>query len=151
MSTLLAMTKVNVESAWKKFGTIINNMEIPRHWRLMKTHTSFTGREIGEFGVEPAYFKFPGGEIPLSGTYEEIYSRFEDKGFKPEVIEEVLFRLFGSVASEAAISFEKIINSQDEFVGREIRKEDRSEIKLGVDRLPRQKSGKTLFSASANN
>jgi len=126
-------------------------MEVPRYWREMKTNTSFSGREVGEFGVEPAYFKFPGGEIALSGTYEEIYSRFEDKGFKPEVIEEILFRLFGSVASEASVSFEKIINSQDELVGREIRKEDRSEIKLGVDRLPRQKSGKTLFSASANN
>ncbi|KKS63723.1 MAG: hypothetical protein UV32_C0036G0001, partial [Candidatus Collierbacteria bacterium GW2011_GWF2_42_51] len=81
------------------------DMEVPRYWREMKTNTSFTGREVGTYGVEPAYFKYPGGKIALQGTYEEIYSRFESKGFEPEIIEKVLFNLFGAVASEAAVSF----------------------------------------------
>ncbi len=125
-------------------------MEVPRYWREMKTNTSFSGREVGSFGVEPSSYKYPGGEIQLSGSYEEIYTKFQEKGFTTEVTEDVLFRLFGSVASEAAISFEKIINSQDELVRREIRKEDGREIKLGVDRLPRKISRKTLFSAGTN-
>ncbi len=126
-------------------------MEVPRYWREMKTNTSFTGREVGTYGVEPAYFKYPGGGIALRGTYEEIYSRFESKGFEPEVIEKILFNLFGAVASEAAVSFEKIINSQSELVGSEVRKEDRGEKKLGVDRLPGKVARKTLFSSRANN
>ena len=87
----------------------------------------------------------------MRGTYEEIYSRFESKGFEPEVIEKILFNLFGAVASEATVSFEKIINSQSELVGSEVRKEDRGEKKLGVDRLPGKVARKTLFSSRANN
>jgi len=127
------------------------DMEVPRYWREMKTNTSFTGREIGTYGVEPAYFKYPGGEIALRGTYEEIYSRFENKGFEPEIIEKVLFNLFGAVASETAVSFEKIVNSKSELVGSEVRKEDRGEEKLGVDRLPGKVARKTLFSSRTNN
>lgn len=126
-------------------------MEVPRFWREMKTNTSFTGREVGDFGVEPANFKYPGGEIPLSGSYAEIYSRFEAKGFLPEVIEKVLFNLFGAVASEATVSFEKIVNGQSELVGSEVGEEDGSEVKLGVDRLPGKVARKTLFSAGTNN
>ena len=126
-------------------------MEVPRYWRLMPTNTSFTGREVGGLGIEPSYFRYPGGEIFLEGSYEEIYSRFENKGFNPEVIEKILFNLFGAVASEASVSFEKIINSQTELVGSEVGEENRSEVKLRVNRLPRKISGKTLFSAGPNN
>lgn len=126
-------------------------MEVPRFWREMPTNTSFSGKEKGVLGKETSYFKYPGGEISLMGTYEQVYKRFEEKGFKAEVTDEVLFNLFGAVASKTAISFEKFVNSQGELVGSEIRKKDRGEVKLGVDRLPRKISGKTLFSASANN
>lgn len=126
-------------------------MEVPRHWREMKVNTSFTGREVGSTGLQPGSFKYPGGEISLHGSYDEIYSRFQDKGFNSEVIEKVLFNLFGTVASEASVSFEKIVNSQSEFLGSEVRKEDGSKVELGVDRLPRKISRKTLFSASSNN
>lgn len=126
-------------------------MEIPRYWREMPVKVSFTGKEIGLDGTGRLAFKYPGGEIPLLGSFEEIYSRFEDKHFKPEVIEEILFYFFGAVASKPAISFEKIVNSQSEPVGGEVRKENRGKVKLGVDRLPRKISGRTLFSAGANN
>ncbi len=126
-------------------------MEIPRHWRNMPSNISFVGNEVGSMGIEPSYFRFPGGEIRLDGSYEEIYSRFENRGFNSEVIERILFNLFGAVASETSISFEKIVNSQSELVGSEVRKESRSEKKFGVNRLPRKISGKTLFSAGTNN
>ena len=126
-------------------------MEAPRHWRQMKTNTSFTGREESSLGLELGSFKYPGGGVSLHGTYDEIYSRFQEKGFNQEVIEKILFNLFGAVASEAAVSFEKIANSQSEFIGSEVRKEDRSKVEFGVDRLPGKISRKTLFSASANN
>ena len=111
-------------------------MEVPRYWRDMKTNTSFSGREIGSFGVEPANFKYPGGEISLAGSYEEIRSRFEEKGFNLEAVDEILFDLFGAIASEAAISFEKVINGHDELVGTEVGEKNWSEIKLRVNRLP---------------
>lgn len=126
-------------------------MEVPRFWRTMPVNTSFTGREVGGVGEGKACFRFPGGEISLHGSYEEVYSRFENKGFKSRVIDQILFDLFGAVASESAISFEKIANSQSELVGSEVRKENRSEEKLRINRLPRKISGKTLFSSSANN
>ena len=126
-------------------------MEVPRYWRTMPTNMSFTGSETDAVGTEHAIFKFPGGEVPLNGTYDEIYDRFERRGFNPEVTEKILFNLFGAIASKSAISFEKIVNSKSELVGSEVRKQDRGEVKLGIDRLPRKISGKTLFSASANN
>lgn len=97
----------------------MGEMEIPRYWREMSTNTSFTGKQDG------LVFKYPGGGVSLAGTYEEVYSQFESKGFKPEVIDRILFDLFGAIASEPAISFEKIINSQSKLVGSEVRKQGR--------------------------
>jgi hypothetical protein len=130
-------------------------MEVPRYWRLGSVNMGFVGQEVvpmkdNENEKKP-FFRYPGGTISLMGTYEEIWKRFETKGFKPEVTGKILFNLFGAVASEATVSFEKIVNSQSELVGSEVRKEDRSEVKLGVNRLPRKISGKTLFSAGADN
>jgi len=126
-------------------------MEVPRFWREMPVNTSFKGKEVGNFGMEPSYYKYPGGEISLHGTYKEILARFEDKGFEREIVENILFNLFGAVASEATISFEKIVNSQSELVGSEVREQNRSEVELGVDRLPRKIARKTLFSAGSDN
>lgn len=126
-------------------------MEVPRFWREMPTNTSFSGKEKGTMNEGAVYFKYPGGEISLMGNCEQIYKRFEDKGFKAEVIERVLFNLLGVVASKPAISFEKIVNSQSELVGSEVRKHNGSKEKLRVNRLPRKITGKTLFPASTNN
>lgn len=126
-------------------------MEVPRHWRTMPSNIGFVGEEVGNLGTDPSYFRFPGGEIRLDGSVDEIYSRFVDRGFKSEVIEKILFDLFGTVATEASVSFEKIANCQTELVGREVREKGRSEIKFGVNRLPRKISGKTLFSTGTNN
>ena len=77
----------------------------------MSINTAFVGKVIGSNDSELFYFKYPGGGILLEGTFIEIYGRFVDKGFKPEVIEEILLGLFGSVASEPSVTLKKIINS----------------------------------------
>lgn len=127
-------------------------MESPRYWREMPVNMAFVGVE--KKLIEPdrtmRVFKYPGGEIPLVGSLEQIYQRFTENGFKSEVIEKILFSFFGAVASEATISFEKVVNSQDELVRSEVRKEGGGEKKLGVNRLPRKITRKTLFSACAN-
>lgn len=105
--------------------------EVPRDYREGPARKSFTMKEktfvspdldASKPDRETKILKYPGGSIHLSGTYEEIYSRFESKGFHPEVIDEILFNLFGTVASEAAISFEKILSSKNKLVGSEVRK-----------------------------
>ena len=125
----------------------------------MPVNTSFTAKDKylkqpdadnpGEFRYLRV-LQYPGGEIHLEGTYEEIYERFKDKGFKTEIIEKILLNL-GTVAPEAAIPVEKIVNCQLELVGTEVREQDGSKVKLRVDRLPGKVTRKTLFSAGANN
>ena len=127
----------------------MGRMEVPRHWREMPVNTSFRGREIKTTTGEPFSYKYPGGEINLGGPYEEIYDRFEAKGFKKEVIEKILPSL-GTITAEAAIPMEEVVDRQLKLVGGEIRKQGRSEVKLGVDSLPRKVTRKTLFAASAN-
>lgn len=96
-------------------------MEVPRYWREMSINTSFSGKEItGKSDLH--VFKYPGGEIVLSGTFEDVYRSFENKGFRQEVIDEILFDLFGAVASESAISFQELVNRKSELVGSEVRK-----------------------------
>ena len=132
-------------------------MEVPKHWREMPINAGFMGVDIkptvdkdGRVIGKPS-FKYPGGEIVLAGSFGEIYERFVDKGFTAEVIEKILFNIYGAVASEAAVSFEKIVNSKEELVGSEVGKQGGGEVELGVDRLPGKITRKTLFSASANN
>ena len=79
-------------------------MEIPRYWRDMPVNTSFSGKLIGTTEERTTFFKFPGGEILLTGTLEQIYERFENSGFKPEVIEKILLCLFGRVTTKTTIS-----------------------------------------------
>ncbi len=85
-------------------------MEIQRYWRLIPTNSSFTGREDKSRETGVKYFRYPGGAVLLEGSCEEVYDRFVDKGFKPEVIEEILLGLFGGVTTETSISLKKIIN-----------------------------------------
>lgn len=97
-------------------------MEVPRHWREMPTNVSFTGREknTGDSGL--TVFKFPGGEIPLVGSLEQIKERFERRGFNEKDTEEILFSLFYAVATEAAIPVGEIQKSFFELIRSEVRK-----------------------------
>jgi len=95
-------------------------MEIPRHWREQPTRMRFDGREKILKGSDMTIFKYPGGSIPLVGDFELVRSRFESKGFSPEATDEILFRLWGGIPAEAAISFGEVINSFHQFVGSEI-------------------------------
>lgn len=126
-------------------------MEVPRFWREMPVNVAFSGEQKDGFTPGVSYFKYPGGAVLLSDSYEETYRRFEDKGFKSEAIEKILYDLFGAVATEATISFEKLVNGKNELVGSEVREESGGEVKFGVDRLPRKVTRKTLFPSGADN
>jgi len=86
----------------------------------------------------------------LDGSYEQIYKRFEERGFKPEIIKKILFGR-EIVTAEAAIPVEEVVNCQLELVGTEVREQNRGKVKLRVDRLPGKVTRKTLFAAGANN
>lgn len=97
-------------------------MEVPRFWREMPINTSFSGREKQLDGNGLGVFKYPGGEIMLTGTLDDVYGRFIDKGFTAEATEKILFDLWGAVATKSAISFEEFVDRQNELVGCEVRK-----------------------------
>ena len=97
-------------------------MEVPRYWREMPTNTSFSGKEKQLNNNGLSMFKYPGGEIILSGTLEDVYGRFIDKGFTPEITEKILFDLWGAISTKTAVSFEEFVNRQSELVGCEVRK-----------------------------
>lgn len=83
-------------------------MEIPRNWREQPTNMRFEGKikEFDDTGLK--IFKFPGGEIPLAGTYEQISERFLKRGFGQKVADEVLFQLWGGVSAETAITLGEV-------------------------------------------
>lgn len=126
-------------------------MEVPRYWREMPIKIGFVGKEVGADKGGFSVFKYPGGSIPLSGSYEEILHRFNEKGFKPEVVEKILFNIFNRVASEPAVSFEKIVNSQNELVRTEVGEQNRGEVELRVNSLPGKITRKSLFASCTNN
>lgn len=113
---------VDVESVWEMTESIICFMEVPRFWREMQTNTSFTGKEKVMSRKEVTMFKYPGGEILLNGSMDEIHGRLMEKGFTKEATDEILFDLFGAVASESSISFDEMIESLGQLVGSEVRK-----------------------------
>ena len=51
-----------------------------------------------------------------------IAERFEKKGFAQEAIDEILFRLWGGIPAESAISLGEVVNSFHELVGSEVGK-----------------------------
>ena len=67
-------------------------------------------------------FKYPGGEIPLVGSYSQIRERFEKKGFDPTAVEEILYSLWGGVAAEASIPLTEVAESFFQFVSSEVGK-----------------------------
>jgi len=97
-------------------------MEVPRHWREQPTRMRFDGEEKTLKDSDMTVFKYPGGSIPLVGDYYQIRERFEKKGFAQEAIDEILFRLWGGIPAESAISLGEVVNSFHELVGSEVGK-----------------------------
>lgn len=111
-------------------------MEIPRHWRVRETREGFrTTVNNGKDGT-PQILRFPGGEVNLSGSLDEIYTKLEDRGFNKESIETLLAGLFGAVAAESAVSTHEIIEGFLELFRGEVGEKGVSEVELGVNRLP---------------
>jgi hypothetical protein len=96
-------------------------MECPRFWREMPINTNFSGKER-KAGKELTVFKYPGGEIRLNGTFEEIQQRIISKGFTEESTNEILFYLFGAVASESPIPLGELVESFNELLGSKVGK-----------------------------
>lgn len=96
-------------------------MEIPRIWREAATNVSFTGSKKEIEGGVPL-FKYPGGEILLSGNIDQIKEKFVRKGFKTEEIDEILFHLFDTITSEPAVSSGEVLESFLELLGSEVGK-----------------------------
>jgi len=126
-------------------------MEVPRYWREMPVNIGFVGKQVRTDKDDFSVFKYPGGSILLHGSYEDIYCRFEEKGFKPEIIEKILSNTLNRVASKPTVSFEKITNSQSELIRTEVREQNRGEVELRVNSLPRKITRKTLFASCTNN
>ncbi len=97
-------------------------MQIPIIYREQGARITFAGSEKFEEKTNMRAYKYPGGEIPLTGSYYQIRERFEKKGFSAEVTDEILFRLWGGVAAESAIPLAEIADSFFEFVGSEVGK-----------------------------
>ncbi|EKD53518.1 MAG: hypothetical protein ACD_61C00023G0008 [uncultured bacterium] len=95
-------------------------MEIPRHWREQPTRMRFEGREKRSKDSNISSFKYPGGEILLTGEYQEIRERFKKKGFSSEVTDEILFRLWGGIPAESTVSLGEVVQSFHQFVGSEV-------------------------------
>ena len=97
-------------------------MEIPKHWRQQSSRVGFVGEKKEFKDTKMATYKYPGGEIPLVGGYHEIRERFEKKGFSFEATNEILFRLWGGIPAESAISLAEVAESFHQFVGSEVGK-----------------------------
>lgn len=67
-------------------------------------------------------YKYPGGEIPLFGSYEQIMERFKRKGFSEEATQEILFSLWGGVPAETAISLAEVVDGIFEESGGKVGK-----------------------------
>ena len=86
---------------------------------------------------QPRVLRFPGGEIPLTGDLEEVHARLALRGFKEEVIDKMLFEVFGAVPTETAVAGGESVESILKFLRSEVGKEDGSKVELRVNRLPR--------------
>lgn len=112
-------------------------MEVPRIWRQSPASVGFK-IDIGRNEESKVTsLRYPGGEIPLSGDLSEIENRLLRKGFKNEEIEEILFTVFGGISAEAPVSEPEVVESFLKFLRIEVGEQNRSEVELGVDRLPR--------------
>ena len=98
----------------------LKSMEIPRNWREQPTNMRFTGERLNH--RENNIYKYPGGVIPLVGSYLQIRERFIQRGFSTETVDEILFRLWSGVTTEATVSLGEVAESFFEFVGSEVGK-----------------------------
>ncbi len=96
-------------------------MEVPRHWRLSPSNNGFRTETITDTNNVPQYLRYPGGEIFLGGGIIEVAERLVDKGFNDQVIEEILFSVFGGVTSESSVSGSEAVESFLELVGTKVR------------------------------
>lgn len=97
-------------------------MEIPKYWREMPTNVSFEGNKKSWKDSNLETFKFPGGEIPLMGSFDQIKERFARRGFNEKEMGEILYGLFGAISSESAISGRELQDSLLELFGSEVGK-----------------------------
>lgn len=95
-------------------GIYCEVMEIPRNWREQSTRISFEGsfKVIQEetTGKIFIYFKYPGGEVPAVNAID-LAIRLERKGFGDNEIAEIVELFLNTVATEAAISTSKVLES----------------------------------------
>lgn len=112
-------------------------MDIPRFWRLSAPMKGFRAQAVYGENDQPQVLRIPGGEIPLSGDLEEVHARLAQKGFKEEIIDEMLFDIFGAVPTETTVAGGESIESVLKFLRSEVGEEDRSKVELSVNRLPR--------------
>ena len=74
-----------------------------------------------EFGKdEVKSFRYPGGEVLLTGTLEQIEERLTKKGFNENTIGQIMTQLFGAISAETSISATEVIEGFLEFVRSEV-------------------------------
>ena len=88
----------------------------------MSTNMRFDGREKKTGSCGETSFKFPAGEIPLSGSLDQIREKFIKRGFDPKIADEILFRLFVAVSTEPAITSREIQQGLFKLIGTEVGK-----------------------------
>ena len=99
-----------IERVWEKEKVIFFKvMEIPRIWRETPTRVKFDGRFIEDKTSGMVSFKYPGGQVPMAGSVEQISERLERRGFNYEAIEEILNLFYSTVATETTIPSGKVL------------------------------------------
>ena len=88
----------------------------------MPTNVRFDGREKKTGSNGERSFKFPGGEIPIDGSFYQIREKFIRRGFDPKIADEILFRLIFAVSTEPAVASREIQQSFFELIGAEVGK-----------------------------
>lgn len=99
-------------------------MEVPRFWRTSPTRTGFRTETTVDSNNRPDTLRYPWGDISLSGGMEEVQQRLLDKGFNEKAVEEILFSVFGGVATEATITAPEVVDGLLKFLRSEVREEN---------------------------
>lgn len=95
-------------------------MEIAKIWRETPTRVKFDGRFRENKDSRISVFKYPGGQVPMVGSIEQISERLERKGFSYEAIEEILDLFYSTIATETTISTGEVLERVSEAVGSEV-------------------------------
>ena len=105
-------------------------MEAPRHWRMSPANIGFRTESVTDSNNKLQSLRLPWGEIPLTGGIDEVYIRLASRGFNDKYIEEILFTVFGGVATESTVSSAEFVQGDLQLIGTEIREENRSKVEL---------------------